>query len=141
MIKKSDYVDQFKRDLKSYSFKKLELIEINDNIHALEVRMYEASGISYEHKEPTSSPNAYKTPMQNEMHLMEQLQSKKKFIEWWILEMDKKINLLGEQMKSIILDCYVFKKSHDIVAFDNGYNHNVQMYRDIEKEILKIVIE
>lgn len=99
-------IEQFKRDLRSLTFYKNKLDEINDKLLALRRVMHEARSNRYDH-EIGGHPMNYLDLMQKEEKLQQDQQLYEILLQRIAVELEK----LDTEERTLLLDLYVHKKS------------------------------
>ena len=115
MITDKERFEQFKRDLKSYRFKKKKLYILNQKIEKLSEKKY----VDYD--------------------ALEELQKKKEIIEGFIQDVDVVMSKIDLNIREALTDCYINERNHERVALDYFFGGKTQMYREFERELKGIL--
>lgn len=138
MITDKDKFEQFKRDLRSYSFKQKELKLIEDELIRLSAILHEAGAVRYD-EEKLSFGDPYITKYLDEMDEYDELEARKGAMEAFLSEVDAILQKCEFNVREALIECYIKGKPHDVVAQNYLFFHRQQMYRDMERELKGIL--
>lgn len=134
-------IDQFKRDCASSAYYQKVLLELDDNIRALD---YQLSEITYQQKQMDDT-NVSPIHKRNKAALiLEQdgLVKKKEEYEKRIQEVNDKLDcIIDTYDRQMLVDLYILKKRHESVADKYHYATRAAMYKHLDKVIMKILQE
>lgn len=137
-LTEKDRIEQFKRDLRSYTYHQKMVAEIDYKIEELKVKL---QGVSSPDMKPVVLENAGDPYRENKIALMmeegELMNERNKHL----LEMqkiDEALRLLPAEEQDVLIQVYIMRKRYDSVAVDSNKSR-ATLFRDINQSILNIL--
>ena len=119
MITIKDEIDQFKRDLRSYTYHQKKVVELEEKLEELATRMQGLSSPAFKEVVYENTSNPYSD---NRLQLMdeEEILIKERNVHFREMKrLDDALALLDEDKQQILRDIYVKRKNIDYVASKN----------------------
>ena len=119
MITIKDEIDQFKRDLRSYTYHQKKVVELEEKLEELATRMQGLSSPAFKEIVYENTSNPYSD---NRLQLMdeEEILIKERNVHFREMKrLDDALALLDEDKQQILRDIYVKRKNIDYVASKN----------------------
>jgi vacuolar-type H+-ATPase subunit I/STV1 len=114
-----DEIDQFKRDLRSYTYHQKKVVELEEKLEELATRMQGLSSPAFKEVVYENTSNPYSD---NRLQLMdeEEILIKERNVHFREMKrLDDALALLDEDKQQILRDIYVKRKNIDYVASKN----------------------
>ena len=138
MLTEKDKIEQFKRDLRSYTYHQKKAMEIDEKLEELSVKM---QGISSPSTKEIILENAGNPYGERKLELLmeegELVKERNKHLAE-IQRMDEALKLMKKEERDILVQVYIEKIRYDNVA-QNSNRSRTALFRDINKSILKIM--
>ena len=138
MLTEKDKIEQFKRDLRSYTYHQKKAMEIDEKLEELEVKLLGVSSPSAKEIVLENSGNPYGD---NKVQLMMEEEELEKEINHHLNEIIKVDTILSkakESDRNMLIDVYVKHLRHVNVADKYGYTR-IAMYKRIDKILRKLL--
>ena len=122
--------------LKDTSYLNKKIININNQLEVINTQLVGLSSPKFksyviENKAPYSMANTIKLMMQEE----ELIEQRNKY-EQQILEYEDLLMSFDEDVRKMVIELYILKRKHSIVARDNNYSRQA-MYKKINANFIK----
>lgn len=130
-------LDQFKRELSSCNWYNMKLREVNLELEAIAVRLYEVPGQTYE--ERNGGTSGYHTP---KLALMLEEEELVKLRDNWESKINycrKVLSFCTEDTKDALICIYILEETQSKVSDRYNYSRNGLMH-NIDKELKSIII-
>ncbi len=138
MLTEKDKIEQFKRDLRSYTYHQKKAMEIDEKLEELSVKM---QGISSPSTKEIILENAGNPYGERKLELLmeegELVKERNKHLAE-IQRMDEALKLMKKEERDILVQVYIEKIRYDNVA-QNSNRSRTALFRDINQSILKIM--
>lgn len=138
MVDIKDEINQFKRDLRSYTYRKKKVAEIDEKLLELSVQQL---GVSSPAPKKVIYENAGDPYHNNKLSLMmreEELINERMKHQNELDHIDKALNSLPPAQKQVLIDVYITRERIDTVA-DRNHCSIRKMKYDIDEMIKKIL--
>lgn len=138
MLTEKDKIEQFKRDLRSYTYHQKKAMEIDEKLEELSVKM---QGISSPSTKEIILENAGNPYGERKLELLmeegELVKERNKHLAE-IQRIDEALKLMKKEERDILVQVYIEKIRYDNVA-QNSNRSRTALFRDINQSILKIM--
>lgn len=138
VLTEKDKIEQFKRDLRSYTYHQKKAMEIDEKLEELSVKM---QGISSPSTKEIILENAGNPYGERKLELLmeegELVKERNKHLAE-IQRMDEALKLMKKEERDILVQVYIEKIRYDNVA-QNSNRSRTALFRDINQSILKIM--
>lgn len=129
MLTTKDKVEQFKRELRSYTYYKESVKEINLKLCEINTKLLGISSITYN---PVHLENAGKPYHDNKLELIcdeERLINERSYYERKLTQIDDALNKLNLQDKELLIKLYIEHKKYDELAEEYSYSIRMLKYK------------
>lgn len=139
MVTKKECIEQFKRECKSYNFYLKKIIECDEHIEMLDVRLQGVSSPNGNTNEKTSGSGTHPSPI---CLIVEQDEWKKeRSIAMYHVE---KVDVVLNQIKSavdraMVRDMYINNRYYPTLADKYGYNSKQSLLKHVNSVLKKIM--
>ena len=111
-----DEIEQFKRDLKSYTYHQKKVLEIEEKLEELAVKMQGVSSPAFKEVVYENVSDPYKDRKIELMCEEEKLVKERNVHLLEIKRLDDALSLIDEEKRKILIDVYIKRKKIDYVA-------------------------
>ena len=138
MLTERDKIEQFKRDLRSYTYHQKKAMEIDEKLEELAVKLLGVSSPSAKQFVLENSGNPYgERKLQLLMEEGELVKERNKHLAE-MQRIDEALKLLDENSRRILVEIYIKRKKFDAIALEN-YCSNRKLTYDVNSFINYII--
>lgn len=136
MLIEKDYIDQFKRDLRSYDFNLKKIAMLNLELEAIAVKMQGVSSPAV--KDVIIENKSFQTNILELMYEEEKLISERNHIIRGIEIIDDKLNKLNHSDRELLRVLYIDRRKYHKVAKERNYSQST-LFEQVDKIIKSIL--
>lgn len=138
MLTEKDKIEQFKRDLRSYTYHRKKAMEIDEKLEELAVKMLGVSSPATKEIILENAGNPYgERKLELLMEEGELVKERNKHLGE-IQRIDEALKLIEKEERDILVQVYIDKVRYDSVA-QNSNRSRTALFRDINQSILKLM--
>ena len=139
MIKRDERIEQFKRDCKSYNYYIKRIIECNERIEELDVRLQGVSSPNGNTNTKTSGTGTHPSIVALIME-QDEWRAERALAERHVNVVSEKLNKIKNATdREMVRDMYILNKYYPALAEKYGYNDKSYLMRKANKILGKIV--
>lgn len=138
MLTTKDKIEQFKRDLRSYTYHRKRIDEINELLFELGIKIVGVSSPTIKDVVIENAKNPYSDRKLQYLMEEEELVKERNRHALEIQRLNNALNFLDKEMREILINVYVKKKSYDSVSAEK-YISRDKLKHDINCSIKALV--
>lgn len=138
VLTEKDKIEQFKRDLRSYTYHQKKAMEIDEKLEELSVKMQGVSSPAFKNTVLENAGNPYgERKLELLMEEGELVKERNKHLTE-IQRIDEALKLIDENQRKILIDIYIKRRKFDAIALAN-YCSNRKLTYDVNTYISYII--
>lgn len=139
MVTKKERIEQFKRECKSYNYYLKKIIECDEHIEMLDVRLQGVSSPNGNTNEKTSGSGSHPSPISLIME-QDEWKQERSIAMYHVEKVDKVLNEIKSAVdRAMIRDMYIDNKYYPMLAEKYHYSDKSHLVRRANKIVAKIV--